>query len=34
MKFLVTKDTLIGEVLNADPNTVNIFYENGMECAA
>ncbi len=34
MKFLVTKDTLIGEVLNADPNTVNIFYENGMGCAS
>ena len=34
MRFLVTKDTLIGEVLNADPETVRIFFEHGMECAA
>jgi hybrid cluster-associated redox disulfide protein len=32
MKLQVTKDTLIGEVLNADNTTVPYFFEMGMHC--
>ena len=32
MKFVVTKDTLIGEVIEADPSSVSCFFEMGMEC--
>ena len=32
MKLSVTKDTLIGEVLNADPTTARYFFDMGMHC--
>lgn len=32
MKLSVTKDTLIGEVLNADQTTAPFFFEMGMHC--
>jgi hybrid cluster-associated redox disulfide protein len=32
MKLQVTKDTLIGEVLNADNTTAPYFFEMGMHC--
>ena len=32
MKLQVTKDTLIGEVLNADNTTAPYFFEIGMHC--
>ncbi|SHI03441.1 hybrid cluster protein-associated redox disulfide domain-containing protein [Sporobacter termitidis DSM 10068] len=32
MKLAVTKDTLIGEVLNADPTTAPYFLDMGMHC--
>ena len=32
MKLPVTKDTLIGEVLNADQTTAPYFLEMGMHC--
>ena len=30
--MVVTKDTLIGEVLQADVNTAQFFFEIGMHC--
>jgi hybrid cluster-associated redox disulfide protein len=32
MKMIVTKDTLIGEILNADQTTAPYFLEMGMHC--
>jgi hybrid cluster-associated redox disulfide protein len=32
MKLTVTKDTLIGEILNADRTTAPYFFEMGMHC--
>jgi hybrid cluster-associated redox disulfide protein len=32
MKLSVTKVTLIGEVLNADPTTARYFFDMGMHC--
>ncbi len=32
MKLSVTKDTLIGEVLQADQTTAPFFFEMGMHC--
>ncbi len=32
MKLEVTKDTLIGEILNADRTTAPFFFEMGMHC--
>lgn len=32
MKLTVTKDTLIGEILNADPTTAPYFLDMGMHC--
>ena len=32
MRFVVTKDTLIGEVIEVDPSAVRVFFEMGMEC--
>lgn len=32
MKLSVTKDTLIGEILNADQTTAPFFFEMGMHC--
>jgi len=32
MKLTVTKDTLIGEILNADRSTAPFFFEMGMHC--
>jgi len=32
MKLTVTKDTLIGEILNADQTTAPFFFEMGMHC--
>ena len=32
MKLQVTKDTLIGEILNADRTTAPYFLEMGMHC--
>ncbi len=32
MKLLVTKDTLIGEILSADPTTAPYFLGMGMHC--
>jgi hybrid cluster-associated redox disulfide protein len=32
MKLEVTKDTLIGEILNADRTTAPYFFEMGMHC--
>jgi hybrid cluster-associated redox disulfide protein len=32
MKMIITKDTLIGEILNADQTTAPYFLEMGMHC--
>jgi hybrid cluster-associated redox disulfide protein len=32
MKMTITKDTLIGEILNADRTTAPYFLEMGMHC--
>ncbi|MDR1620238.1 MAG: DUF1858 domain-containing protein [Clostridiales bacterium] len=32
MKLSVTKDTLIGEILNTDQTTAPYFFEMGMHC--
>lgn len=32
MAFTVTKDTIIGEILDADPKTEPYFLEMGMHC--
>ena len=32
MKLSVTKDTLIGEILDADRTTAPFFFEMGMHC--
>ncbi|MEY8356847.1 DUF1858 domain-containing protein [Lachnospiraceae bacterium 54-53] len=32
MKLSVTKDTLIGEILDADQTTAPFFFEMGMHC--
>lgn len=32
MKLEVTRDTLIGEILNADRTTAPFFFEMGMHC--
>ena len=31
-KMLVTKDTIIGDVIDYDPNAAKIFHMNGMFC--
>ena len=32
LKMIVTKDTLIGDVLDHDVNTAKFFFEIGMHC--
>ncbi len=32
MAFVVTKDTVMGDILDADPNTAQFFLEMGMHC--
>jgi len=32
MNYTVNKDTLIGEILNTDPNTAPFFLDMGMHC--
>ncbi|WP_349670881.1 DUF1858 domain-containing protein [Lacrimispora sp.] len=32
MNYTVNKDTLIGEIINTDPNTATFFLDMGMRC--